>query len=297
MAKLNMHKASATQRVLLFGAPKSGKTQLAGELAEHFNLIWIDMENGHETLFKFPESWQERIELIDLKDAPDYPIAIETVLKIIKGKPVSICEEHGKVSCMVCKKEVKEFTEVDLGNLPADTIVVFDSMTQLTTSAINNITKNQKDDYKMQTDDWGNLAKLIEIFLATIQQARYNCVVISHEVEAESEGKKKTLVPVAGSRNSSRNSAKAFDHVVYAERKNKKHIFGSSTDYATNILTGSRTDIILEGAAKPSLLAIFKPELYAQLCKDTPAPVAAGTRPALKGGESATDILARLKKK
>ena len=45
MAKLNTLKASSTSRVLLFGAPKTGKSQLAGDLAEHFNLVWIDMES------------------------------------------------------------------------------------------------------------------------------------------------------------------------------------------------------------------------------------------------------------
>jgi RecA-family ATPase len=171
---------------------------------------------------------------------------------------------------MICKREAgtdeakfaELFTHVDLGNVPDDTIVVFDSMTQLTTSAINNITKKEADDYKMKTDDWGHLSKLMEIFLTTIQQASYNVVVISHEIEAETEGKKRTLVPVAGSRNSSRNSAKAFDHVIYCERKNKRHVFASSTQYATNILTGSRTDVTMENLDKPSLLAIFKPELY-----------------------------------
>jgi len=274
MPKLSTKQSSRTHRVLVFGAPKSGKTQLAGELAEHFNLIWIDMENGHETLFKLPQEWQERIELIELKDSPSYPIAIETVLKMIKEKPVDICDKHGKVGCMICKREGEPFTTIDLGNVPDDTIVVFDSATQLTTSAINNITKKESDDYKMKTDDWGHLSKLIEIFLSTIQQAKYNCIVISHEVEAETEGKKRTLVPVAGSRNSSRNSAKAFDEVVYCERKNKKHIFASDTKYATNILTGSRTDTVIEDQDKPSLLAIFKPELYpdsAQKVESAPA--------------------------
>ena len=231
MAKLSTLSHSPTHRVLIFGAPKTGKTQLAGELSEFYNLIWVDMENGHETLFKFPIEWQERIELIQLRDTPVYPIAIETVLKMIKNQPIDVCDAHGKAGCMICKREVKDnpeatmenmFVRVDLGNVPDDTIVVFDSATQLTTSAINNITRKEPDDYKMQTDDWGNLAKLMEIFLSTIQQASYNCIVISHEVEATTEGKKKTLVPVAGSRNSSRNSAKAFDHIVYCERKNNR---------------------------------------------------------------------------
>jgi adenosyl cobinamide kinase/adenosyl cobinamide phosphate guanylyltransferase len=296
MAKLSTKESSRTHRVLIFGPPKSGKTQLAGALAEHYNLIWIDMENGHETLFKLPKKWQERIELIHLKDTPSYPIAIETVLKIIKGKPVDICDEHGKVGCMLCKREEKPFVTVELNSLPEDTVVVFDSMTQLTTSAINNITKSEADDYKMKTDDWGNLAKLMEIFLSTIQQAHYNCIVISHEVEAETEGKKKTLVPVAGSRNSSRNSAKAFDHVIYAERKNRKHVFASSTCYSTSILTGSRTDVEMEANEEASLLQIFKPELYKKeagsATKTKPTAV-----PAKTGGAAAKDILARLKTK
>jgi len=288
MAKLSTKQSSHTKSVMVFGPPKAGKTQLVGELAEHFNLIWFDMENGHETLFKLAKSWQERIELIDLRDSPSYPIAIETVLKVIKEVPVDICDKHGKVGCMICKREEAPFTHVDLGNVPDDTIVVYDSATQLTTSAINNITKSEADDYKMKTDDWGNLAKLIEIFLCTMQTASYNRVVISHEIEAETEGKKKTLVPVAGSRNSSRNAAKAFDHVVYCERKNKKHVFASSTQYATNVLTGSRTDVEIEAQDVPSLLPIFKPELY---------PAAERVAGKASSNQQATGILERMKKK
>jgi len=261
MAKLSTKQHSATHRCLIFGPPKAGKTQLAGALAEYYNIIWVDMENGHETLFKLPVEWQERIELINLPDTRDYPIAIETVLKMVKGK-VAICEEHGKVGCMLCKKDEKDFVDVDLPNLDHNSVVVFDSLTQLTNSAIAHITKNESDTYKLTYDDWGNLGKLLDIFLSKIQQAGYNVIVISHEVEAETEGKKKTLVPVGGTRNFSRNVAKYFDHVIYMERKNKKHVAASSTQYAMNILTGSRTDATLEDEESPSLLPIFKPELY-----------------------------------
>lgn len=261
MAKLSTKQASLTHRCLIFGGPKTGKSLLAGKLAEFYNLIWIDMENGHETLFQLPEAWQERIELINLPDTRSYPIAIETALKMVKGK-VSICEEHGKVSCMVCKREEADTIEVDLPNLGPEQVVVFDSLTQLTNSAIAHITKGEKDDYKLTYNDWGNLGKLLDIFLSHIQQAGYNVIVISHEVEAETEGRKKTLVPVGGTRNFSRNVAKYFDHVIYAERKNKKHMFACSTGYSTNILTGSRTDAKIESLEEPTLLTIFKPELY-----------------------------------
>lgn len=260
MAKLNTLHKSSTHRCMIFGPPKSGKTQLAGALSEHFNLIWIDMENGHETLFKLPEEGQSRIELINLPDTRSYPIAIETCLKLVKG-PVDICDKHGKAGCMLCKKNNEPTVHVDLANAGPDTIVVFDSSTQLTNSAIANITKNQPDDYKLQHDDWGNLGKLMDIFFSHIQQANYNCIVISHEIEAEQEDGKSVLVPVGGTRNFSRNVAKYFDHVIYAQKKNKKHVFASSTTYANNILTGSRTDVALENAGEEaSLLSIFKPE-------------------------------------
>ena len=288
MAKLNTLQASKTQRVMLFGAPKVGKSQLAGELAEKFNLVWVDMESGHDTLFKLDPEWQERIEVIDLPDTRSYPIAIETVLKMVKGK-VSVCEEHGKCSCLICKRKEAPVVDIDLNSLGSDTVVVFDSATQLSNSAISNITKNQPDDYKLNYDDWGNLGKLLDIFFSHIQQAKYNVVVISHEIEAETEGKKKTLVPVAGTRNFSRNVAKYFDHVVYAERKNKKHMFSCSTTYSTTILAGSRTDADMEGkdGSKPSLLSIFSPV-------DTPTDTELGKT---VGINSTTDnLLSTLKK-
>ena len=65
--KLSQKIASKSHRVLLFGPPKSGKTQLAGELSKEYNLLWFDLENGVDTLLKLPEEQKERI-----KDADAY---------------------------------------------------------------------------------------------------------------------------------------------------------------------------------------------------------------------------------
>ena len=256
--KLSKKPASKSHRVLLFGPPKSGKSLLAGKLAEEFNLIWIDMENGYDVLFQLPLDQQERIEIIALPDTRSYPIAIETCLKLIKGQKGKVCEAHGKFNCMVCAKDNAPTIEVDFNNIPLDTIVVFDSLTQLTNSGIANITKLQPDDYKLQQDDWGNLGKLMDTFLSHVQQAPFHVLCISHETEAEMENGKNKLVPTAGTRNFSRNSAKYFDEVLYCEVKNKRHVVGSSTVYNGNILTGSRSGAVLEGQATPSLIPIFK---------------------------------------
>ena len=183
--KLSQKAAVKSKRVLLFGPPKGGKTALAGALSKAFNLLWFDLENGVDTLLQLPPECQERIEVISLRDTRSYPIAIETCLKVIKGTRGRICEETPSV-------------EVCLGELPLDTIVVFDSLTQLTNSAIAHITKNQPEDYKLDYDDWGNLGKLMDVFLSHVQQAGFHVVCISHETEVKMEDGKEKLVPTAG---------------------------------------------------------------------------------------------------
>lgn len=259
--KLSKRTASKSHRVLLFGPPKSGKTELAGNAAEVFDVILVDIENGSDTLLKLPEEWKERIEVISIPDTRSYPMGIETCLKLVKGGKVNICEAHGKVSCAICKAKSAPTQDFEFNALPLTTIVIWDSLTQLTNSAIAHITKNQPDDYKMQHDDWGNLGKLMDMFLSHIQNAPYNTICISHETEVEMEDGKNKLVPTAGTRNFSRNTAKYFDEVVYCEVKNKKHVAASSTTYANNILTGSRSGRIIENSGKASLIPIFKGEL------------------------------------
>ena len=284
--KLSHKTASKSHRVLLFGPPKSGKTQLAGELSRAFNLIWFDLENGVDTLLKLPLEQQERIEVISLPDTRSFPVAIETCLKAIKGGRGKICEQHGKWNCLTCSKtpEATPSVEICLSELPLDTIVVFDSLTQLTNSAIAHITKAQPEDYKLEYDDWANLGKLMDVFLSHVQQAGFHVVCISHETEVKMEDGKDKLVPTAGTRNFSRNTAKYFDEVVYCEVKNKKHAVGSSTTYSGNILTGSRSGTSLESATSASLVPIFTGERIASnpVTDKTPATAAAAGLSALR---------------
>lgn len=274
--KLNEKSPNKSHRVLLFGPPKSGKTKLAGELAREFNLIWFDLENGVDTLLQLPLDQQERIDVISIPDTRDFPIAIETCLKIIKGTQNDVCEDHGKVSCAACRKDSRPFSSINLGSLALDTVVVFDSLTQLTNSAIAHIGKGKPDDYKFEYDDWAKLGVLMDSFLSRVQQAKFHIVCISHETEVEMEDGKNKLVPTAGTRNFSRNTAKYFDEVVYCEVKNKRHIAASSTLYNGNILTGSRTGSNLESQAEASLVPIFKGIIVPQsiVSKDTPATTA-----------------------
>lgn len=255
--KLTDKIASATHRVLVYGAPKTGKSLLVGKLAEHYELDWFDSENGWSVLTQLPKEWQARINIISVPDSRVYPIAAETWLKTIKGDTGTVCETHGKWNCALCKKDSSPTTEVSLGTNGPNKIVVFDSLTQFTNSIISHITKGQPDDYKLQLDDWGNLKVLVDKFLGQVQAARYNIICITHEEQVSFEDGKFRLVPSSGSAKSSMNTAKYFDDVIYAEVKNKKHMFGSSSAYGMNMVTGSRSGVEIEKQAVPTLLDIF----------------------------------------
>lgn len=261
MPVLSEMEESPIKHIVVYGPPKSGKTELVGKLAEKFNLKWFDLEKGVSTLFKLPADWKARIDVLQIPDTRTTPMAIETMLKVIKGAPVNVCHKHGKVACPLCAKDGLPSTRVCLNELGPNDCFVTDSLTQLTNSAIANITRNQPDDYKMQRDDWGNLGKVMDMFLSHVQAAPYNIVCVSHEnavqVVGAPEGTEK-LVPVAGSSTFSRNMAKYFDEVVYCEVKNKKHTFSSSTTAHINKLTGGRSGFSLESSVEPKLLDLWR---------------------------------------
>ncbi|WP_411706286.1 AAA family ATPase [Edaphovirga cremea] len=258
MAKLSNLKETKIKHIMMFGPPKSGKTRRAGELAKYKNLIWFDLENGFGTLFQLPQDLQERIEVIHIPDNRGTPMAIETMLKVIKGLKVTICEDHGKVTCPLCTpKEDKVKVTVELNALDNDTCVVVDSCTQLTNSAIANITKGKPDDYKLEYDDWAHLGKLMDTFFSYVQSAPFNVICISHESEVKMVDKSAKLVPVGGTSNFSRNVAKYFDEVIYCRVVNGKHVMASSTATDNNILTGSRANVDLAKDPNANLIVLW----------------------------------------
>ena len=261
MAKLSSLKETKIKHIMIFGPPKSGKTKRVGELAKYKKLIWFDLENGFGTLFQLDQALQDNIELIHIPDNRGVPMAIETMLKVVKGHKVVICTDHGKVMpCAGCAKTypapaIPPSTTVELNALDNDSALVVDSCTQLTNSAIAHITKGKPDDYKLEYDDWAFLGKLMDTFFSYIQSASYNVVCISHEAEVKMVDKSAKLVPVGGTSNFNRNVAKYFDEVIYARVQNGKHILASSTATDNNILTGSRANVDL--SKNPDLILLW----------------------------------------
>ena len=268
------------QHICVFGESKAGKTQLAGQLAERFNLYWFDLENGWRTLLKMPKEWQERVTLFRIPDSRSYPVGIETMRKVVTGAPMNLCVHHGRHNCGLCEKSKAAFhPRFCLHELGQNDIFIVDSGTQLGNSAINHIIRNQDEEYKPGWEDYRKQGTLLDGFYSNIQQGAYNVVVLCLVTTARMEDNDKTrLVPVSGTDNFSRGIAKYFDHIVYCEAGLGQHNFASSTTFKQQILIGSRTDQAIEKFQTPKLLPFFTGEIP-PLKKDPVADVMA----ALKG--------------
>src|SRR5690348_2875096 len=171
--KLSDQKLRKAIHILVYGLPKTGKTELVGDLAEDgFNLFWFDFENGSKTLHSsLSQGAKERVEIYQIPDTKDFAIGIETALKVIKPGKHEICHLHGKVACPLCKKESKGFSVFDNLSLGEKDIVVFDSITQLSNSSMNNIGKGKDDDWKPEWTDYRNQGSHLDRFFSTIQNA------------------------------------------------------------------------------------------------------------------------------
>lgn len=246
--KLSDLKISPLRRgvnMLLYGPPKGGKTKLAGTLSEEFTLWWFDLENGIQTLLNdtsLTPEMQARINVIQIPDTKLTPVAIETMLKVLTGNAVRICEEHGKVNCLSCMQAQKPITEFCANKLTPKDVIVVDSLSQLSDSAYNQVMGPDIDPQKewKHYDAWN---QRIAMCLSLIQQAPFNTLFLGHAKMTEQQDGTEKLTPVGGTRAFSANLARYFGHVLYAEPKAGKFYVGSKQDYAANIQLGTRADL------------------------------------------------------
>lgn len=263
--KMSDYKAQSARHILIYGAPKSGKSVAVGKLAEKYKLWYLDLEDSVKSLLN-PElikpEWLSNIELIKIPDKQTYPMGIETILKVLKGGKSIICGVHGKVSCPICAKDpAAEQTTIDVSTFSVEKdILVIDSYPQLAESAMNYIMRDAiaKDNFdaKAGWDEYGKQGRILERIGSTIQTAPFNIVVTSHELMVTMEDGTNKIVPIGGTSNASKVFGKYFDDIVYAEVMNRSHRLISSTTAKSNVLAGSRTGKDLKPG--DSLLKLFE---------------------------------------
>lgn len=262
MPKLDEANIQFTKRVLVYGDPGSGKSELVSKLAMEHELLWFDLEKGSNVLFKLPKEKQKNVTLIAIPDTRAAPMASETMLKVAKRVTGRICYEHGKFNCPICSKLPNHDSISDLVDMQEQAktnkrIIVIDSLTQFKASCMAHISKGKGDDFKFGFDEWARLNNMVDILLSELQAANYDVVVISHSDMIEKVDGKEQIIPVSSTRNFSRNTGRFFTDVIYAEVKNKNHNFYSASTAQNQIQTKSRSDSKIEEMDKPSLLPFF----------------------------------------
>lgn len=260
MTALLSTQQSSVHHLCVFGDPKTGKSTLVAELAKRgYQLTWVSIDNGHAVLYKLPRDAQERIDLIRLPDTRDFPVGIATSLALSTGKSIKICDQHGQVDCSACRRvNDAAWSIVHPNSFSHNQIIVFDNISQLADSAMNFATEGKPDGYKSGYDEYRLQGFLMNKFLTALQNAPFNSICIAHVCETEIEDGRKKLLPLVGSVPFSRVSGKYFDHMVYCETRNQKHRFGSSSTFINNVVSGSRTDVVIEKMDTPSLEPIMK---------------------------------------
>lgn len=255
--------------VLVYGAAFSGKSAKVAQLAEHYRLIWLDIENGHSVLFNqslVPPAYLNNIELVCIPDNRNDPKGIEYTMKLFEGTALKLCDAHGRAPCPKCMRDKEAtYTTVDLHKLdPVKDIVVLDSLTQATRSAASYIIKKQlgnNDEAKFEFDHWRLQNVYIDKLLDMAQAGIFNVVVITHEQGIEQADGVEKITPSGSTKNYARTIAKNFDTVLYMAVQGTRHRIFSNTDEAPKAITGSRIEVNVE---KDGICAVFNPR-YAKV--------------------------------
>lgn len=249
--------------LLLYGMPKTGKTELAATVSKIpyiKRVFWFDLERGIDTIalmYKEGRLTAEEVSKIIPINVPDTrqdPTAIETLLKSFCGRnAVSICAEHGKVDCLICKKAGGAVIPFDYKSLTSSDMIVIDSLSQAGTSALNAACLGKASEYKPGFDEYGAMGKWLSDLLVTIQAAQYcHVLCITHvQVLEDAEGKD-YYAPLCGTKNFSSGVAKYFGTVVFLDKHLKRHR-ATSTTATVNTQSGSRLGLQLEAQRTPCL--------------------------------------------
>lgn len=239
------------QMALFYGDSFAGKTYAVGQFARKYNIIWFDLENGATTLATaIPPEFHENVELIQVQDTSDDPIATKTLMKVTKGdKAVKINPNTGAIWNEAKDKEVEPII-LDMPNLDTNTVLVIDSLTQLSDSSMAHFLGRIPDlGYKRKEyAHYDQQGLYLKNLLVCCQRLKCHVVFITHQENIEQEDGKEQITPTGGTRNFARTIARKFDHVVHCKVHNRKHTYNSTTSKDHRVIAGSRLNVDIPDA-------------------------------------------------
>jgi hypothetical protein len=253
---------------LIYGEPKSGKTQFVGLGAKHPHvkrIIWFDLDNGSSALrdprLAFTHEELSKFTIFRIPDTKTNPNAAETLLKALTTKSgVKICDAHGRVDCVDCKKAKSSETIFRLSDYGANDLIVIDHLKQLGDSCISLVMSSLPITAKTEWDHFWAQGAYLSAMLSVVQAAEYtNFVCITQAlIHEEVVGSIKTpkIYPMCGTRNFSATVASYFSNVIYLDKYLKQHRAISSTTARSELSTGSRSSIDIQ-ATKGGSFELF----------------------------------------
>lgn len=246
----DMSNTDLPKRILLYGAPKTGKTLMAGQVSSKYKVHFLAIEpNAAPTLINnLTEAQKENVEIFQLPDSQENPVAIKSLPDIFKAnKPFKYCLLHGKTVCVDCMKNGGQFDTINLKGLGKDDVVVVDSASQITDSVMGYVAADKEPGYKFSFNDWGEVGRLLCNFMSIAQASPFTLIVIAHEAIVTMPDGTERLVPALGSRNTSKSFARYFTDVIYCEFDNsgrfKRHSSQNSKNFSRVEGTGKDTKV------------------------------------------------------
>jgi hypothetical protein len=266
--KASEYVQNEAQHLCIYGDPGTGKSTLVVKLAEEgFKLKYFFLDDGIPLLGLSKEAL-DNIELFVLRDTPTFQVAIQTCREVIKGGRYNLCDFHGQIDCIPCKKAQRNFSSVFLGGMQLDEIAVFDHLSGLADSSMNTVFNG--DEYIKDSADKAGYTQfrqqgwLMMDFLSRMQIAPFNTICITHQIMVDMEDNKKKLVPQCGTRDFSATAGKYFGNIIHCSVLNKEHKFGSSSTYQNGVITKSRSGVEIERMKIPSLAPFFTAKVSGQ---------------------------------
>lgn len=240
------------QKIIIFGAPGTGKTVYAGGAADKFEVLWFDLENGKDSLLtNLSDEQLANITYVPISDTTDAPVAAVTLSKLFEHRRGRICYKHSEFNCPLCGKNS---IELNLDDWTPDKgrVVVIDSATQFSWSAffraMFQLKKDLSDGDSTSFDIWRIQGAYITKLFSAIQASNNHVITIAHEHDVQYPDKSVRIVPSVGTKTQKMEFAKFFGHKLRASIKMGKYVMSSKIKAGANFEVGSRWNIDAEKA-------------------------------------------------
>ena len=270
-----------SQATLIYGSPFTGKTLLAGTLAKlpHIQRIWwLDLERGINVLrsthipehLKLTEQEAQKIIPITFSDTASEPIAASRIYSLFTTTtPLHVNQEEGRLFTQ-SPANVDTVEWQSPLKMADNEAIVIDSLSQLT-SSVEAMFRNEG---LTKFEFWGAVQQRMHAILGVIQAAHIPVVAITHivvdEVEvmaASSTGKVTTksnprmvndtrttkVYPLVGSKATSFNAARYFNHALFCLVKDGRYWVVSSPTTLDYTNPGTTSGRFLEKLPNPTL--------------------------------------------